>query len=374
MDELNPSLLEKAVLFSVGRLIGSRMSIEIFQFPRNASKQELAEMIRARGFVEGENPFFPGPPGTVHFFWSEPRDFKSTSGVDASVMPLDGSCKAAWNTTTDWWLRTRTSIWASTFDRQFQNETVRAARKQFGGTFYNDHFGHNRYIRLEHVESTPVTRGLHALFSRLSAELRSLEAALPEELMKTLQTPAGVVTQDNDEAGLLKNAKQHDPSRVVYNALVPFLVAALEHMFREAFEILLKYDNAAKKELESQNRKLSYAEGVALVNQETTLERIASGWYSFQNLESTQKAFKEILGIDVWKILRRRRRVRAKLPLLSGALQNLIGTRHGVVHHFSLDRQLDREGFLQLLHLVRAILDTFQVEMSHRLRLAIGPG
>src|SRR5689334_2073575 len=121
------------------------MSIEVLQFPNRATKDDLVGLLKTRGFAEGENVFFPGPPGTVHLFWSEPRDFISTSGVDASVMPLDDSGRAAWHTNNDWCLRTRTSLWASTFDQKFQNETVRAVRQTFGGSFYNDHYGHNRY-------------------------------------------------------------------------------------------------------------------------------------------------------------------------------------------------------------------------------------
>jgi hypothetical protein len=126
--------------------------------------------------------------------------------------------------------------------------------------------------------------------------------------------------------------------------------------------------------LEEQNRKLSFVEATALARDELTIERIASGWYSFQNLDSIQKAFKEVFGIDVWKALRRRKKVRAKLPMLSSALENLIGARHGVVHHFSLDRNLDREGFLDLLHLVRSLLDLMANEIERKLGVTLGPG
>jgi hypothetical protein len=287
---------------------------------------------------------------------------------------LDDGGKEAWHTANDWWLRTRTSIWASTFDQRFQNETVRAIRQAFGGTFYNDHYGHNRYTRIQSVESTPTSRGLYALLSRVKGELDSLEHVIPEEQFKVLDTPAGPITEETDKTGIFKLTQQVDPSRVIYNALVPFLVAALEHVFRETFEILLKYDNDARAMLEGQNRKLSYSEAILLARGELTLERIASSWFSFQNLDSIQKAFKDVFNIDVWKLIRRRRRVRAKLPLLSDALTNLIGARHGVVHHFSVDRQLRREGLLQLLHLVRTIIDVLEEEMTRRLGLPIGPG
>jgi hypothetical protein len=208
----------------------------------------------------------------------------------------------------------------------------------------------------------------------VKGELDALEHVLPEEQVKVLGTPSGPITEDNDHTGLLKIAQQNDPSRVIYNALVPFLVAALEHVFQETFEILLRYDEKARAVVEGQNRKLSYLDGVRLVRGDLTLEQIASSWFSFQNLDSIQKAFKDIFDIDVWKMIRTRRKVRTKLPMLSEALANLIGARHGVVHHFSLDRQLRREGFLELLHLVRAIVDVLETEMALKLKVPIGPG
>jgi hypothetical protein len=350
------------------------MSIEIWQFPSAVTKGRLVEALRALGFESGENLFWPGLPGTVSLFWSQPEDFVSTSGVDASVFPLDDQGRMAWNTTTEWALRTRTSTWASSFDKEFQNNVVRSIRKSFGGRFYNDHHGHNRYIIIAKVKSTPAGRGIFAVLSRVSEELEALKHALPEEMIRALMTPRGEIPDDTDATGVLRFSKQLDPSRVVYNALVPFLVAAIEHFFLESFEILLKYDVSARGILQEQNRRLSFAEAIPIERDELTIERVASGWYSFQNLDSIQKAFKEVFAIDVWKAIRRRRKIRGKLPLLSTALKNLIGARHGVVHHFSLDRNLDREGFIDLLHLVRALLEIMAKEIERKLGVTLGPG
>ena len=56
------------------------------------------------------------------------------------------------------------------------------------------------------------------------------------------------------------------------------------------------------------------------------------------------------------------------------ALSNLIGARHGVVHHFTIDRSLDHEGYLRLLHLVRAIIDVMSDEVERVLGVPLGPG
>jgi hypothetical protein len=350
------------------------MSTEIWQVPSAATKKQLTTLLEELGFEARKNVFWPGPKGTASLFWSEPQDFKSTSGVDASVFPLNDEGKEALKTTNDWALRTRTSIWASSFDKEYQNRTVRLVRKVFGGSFYNDHYGHNRYNLIEKKKSTPASRGIYSVLTRINGELEALEAALPDAMANEVMTPGGKITEKSDKTGILQVAQRLDPSRVVYNALVPFLVAAIEHFFRDSFEIMLKYDDSAQSALESGNKRVSYAEASALVHGDLAIERIASGWYSFQNVDSIQKAYKEVFGIDVWKVLRRRKKVRDKLPLLMNELKSLIGARHGVVHHFYLDRALDRESFLDLLHLIHAILDHMAIEIERKLGVPLGPG
>jgi hypothetical protein len=350
------------------------MSIEIWQFPKSATRDQLIECLKELNFEVGDNIFWPGPEGTVSLFWAQPEDYQSTSGVDASVFPLDDEGKRVWDCANDWAIRTRTSIWASSFDQEHQNTAVRQIRKEFGGIFSNDHYGKNRYNVIEEEESTPASRGIYSVLGRLEGELDSLEHALPDEMIKSLMTPQGEITEENDITGILQFTKQLDSSRVVYNALVPFLVAVLEHFFRETFEILLKYSADAQAFLESQKRKLTYTEASSVAKGELTLERVASGWFSFQNIDSIQKAYKDVHGIDVQKVLRRRKKVRDRLPELMGALQNLIGARHGVVHHFSIDKELDREGFLVLLHLVRTILEIMGNEIEKSLGVELGPG
>jgi hypothetical protein len=350
------------------------MSIEFWQFPKSARKSDLVACLRGFGFVTCKNPFWPGPPGTVSAFWSEPEDFKSTSGIDASVFPLDDEAKKTWETSADWGLRTRTSIWATTFDQETQNQVARRVRRVYGGYFYNDAAGRCRYTAVHQRTSTPASRGIYGVLARIQSELRNLEYALPKEEISSLATPKGVITPENDEAGILKIVKQADPARVLYNALIPFLVACLEHFFRDSFEILLRYDRAALKRLEGQNRKISLAEVLDIRRGDLALERVVSGWYSFQNIEGISKAFDDVLGINVWRFLRRRKRVRDRLPVMHSFLDGLISSRHGVIHHFEFDRNLDRATFLTLLEGTAALIQLAVAEIEKRLGVPIGPG
>lgn len=350
------------------------MSIEIWQFPRSAAKNDLISLLRQLGYLRGTNLFWPGPPGTISLFWDEPRDFKSTSGVDASVFPLDDNGKKVWKTLTNWGLRTRTSVWATSFDQDFQNQTVRRVRKAFGGTFYNDAFGHNRYTVIERHRSIPASRGIYGLLTRLLADLDSLAYTLPPKKAFVLAGPKGEIKEEDETTGVLQFTKRFDPDRVLYNALVPFLLATLEHFFRESFEILLMGNTTGLRKLESQGRRVSFTEATALARGDVTIERVASGWYSFQNIESIQKAFREVLDIDIWKRLRRRKKIGNRIPILQQALEGLIEARHGVIHHYAINRDLNRDGFLNLLHLTRILLQSAASEIEKKLGVPLGPG
>jgi len=109
---------------------------------------------------------------------------------------------------------------------------IRAARKKFGGYFTNDWYGKNRYIRVKPDVRDAVARGIYLSYEHVRERISALRIALPEPNVSLEQ----LVGTD------LEALSRHDPSRVVYNALVPFTLAAIEHFFGQCFRILLKYD------------------------------------------------------------------------------------------------------------------------------------
>ena len=123
-----------------------------------------------------------------------------------------------------------------------------------------------------------------------------------------------------------------------------------------------------------QNRKITYTDAASVSRGEMTLEEIVSAWYSFQSLESISKAYKDVLEIDVWKVIRKQETVREKLLKLDESLNSLIQYRHGIVHHFTLNWQLDRDGFVDLLHLVRTLIVLMSSEIETKLGLELSAG
>ena len=97
-----------------------------------------------------------------------------------------------------------------------------------------------------------------------------------------------------------------DPERVLYNALVPFAVAAIEHSLSRSFKVLLEFDPKTRERLLRLTRKVEMVDVVSIAEGAKSIEDVVVGWYSFQNLDSIQKAFNEWLGIDFRAALRRR--------------------------------------------------------------------
>jgi hypothetical protein len=321
------------------------MSTEIILHPRNATKDQLRKLLVSHGYIKCEH-LWEWPKGSLNFFWFENKDFKSTDGVEATIYPASeelqkklGFCP--------WALHTRTRASASRYDKEKQNETIRSARKHFGGKFYNDWHGYNRYTPLWEDPRLPEGRGIFFAYKRIKNRLDAIRPLLPDQ--KPLP--------DNEKIADL--VRLTDPTRILYNALIPFAVSAIEHFFSQTFQILLHYDNGAQKKLKEQSRKIEISNVVSVVRGERQLEAIISDWYSFQNLSSINAAYRDWFGIDVLKILRRRRKIGKRIALLEQRLNQLIEFRHGVIHHFAFDYRLGRDEFLDFLTSVDTIVETF---------------
>lgn len=323
------------------------MSIEIWLNPKRASRDEIKLFLESLGFKPASH-LWNWPKGSINCHWFEEKDFQSFDGVEATIYPPSkdqqnelGQCL--------WALHTRTRASASPADKEQQNRVIRLARLRFGGNFCNDWYGRNRYTQVAPDPRDAVSRGIYLAYGYVTRSIRAVRFALPapNKSFKTL-----VDTELEALATL-------DPTRVLYNALVPFSVAALEHFFGRCFKILLRYEPKAQTRLKEQTKKVDMPDVLAIQSGEKTIEDVVANWYSFQNIASIHAAFSDWFGIDFWKLLRRRRKVGKKLPLLESRLNQLIKDRHGIVHHFLLNYEITKEQIEEILDLVLAIVDTF---------------
>ena len=323
------------------------MSIEVTLHPETSDKRELQALLVEFGF-ERCGHLWNWPEGSLHFRWFSDVEYQSYDGVEATIFaPTEALDEAS--RPCAWALHTRTRASASPADREQQNRIVRAARKRFGGAFHNDSAGKNRYTRIEDDGRDAPSRGIYRTYESVRESVSSVQYALPDP------TPDLERLVGTD----LEPLAQADPQRVLYNALVPFALAAVEHFLSRSFKVLLEFDPKARERLQRQTRKVEMTEALSIAEGETSIEDVVVGWYSFQNLDSIQRAFDEWFGMDVHKILRRRRRIGRRVVSLDTELKRMIDARHGVIHRLHIDRGLRKHDISELLDTAMAVVDAF---------------
>ena len=327
------------------------MGKDLTLYPKKATRQELKLYLEDLGFQRCGH-FWNWPAGTLNYSWFNHEDFKSIDGVSADIFPVsDERLKISGN---PWALHVRNLYSASWHDVKMLNDVLRGARKLFGGTIKGD-YGTNKYAPLWKDDSTPISRGVEAIYVHVSQELSAVKFALPVPLMQP-PVPEGA---DEKTSDFVEFTKSLDPSRVIYNGLVPFAVAMFEYFFSHVFQVLITYDDLACKKKQSHNAKVDFSTLLEVSDGQRSIEDVIASSYTFQNLNQLNKAYKEWLDIDVRKILYRRERIGRTVTFLEHRISEIIHYRHGIVHHFEIDKSLTREGYLEILVAVERAMAEF---------------
>ena len=322
------------------------MGRDLTLYPRKASRSDLKGYLEALGFRKCKH-FWDWPQGTLNYSWFDERDFRSIDGVSADVYPVSGEKLEI--TGNEWALHARNLYSASWHDVRMLNDVLRGARKLFGGAIKGD-YGTNRYAPLWKDESTPISRGVSAIFQRVDQDLRAVKFALPDSVMpQPLVEPADAKMRD-----FVEFTQSFDPARVIYNGLVPFAVAMFKYFFSRVFRVLIAYDPYALAKRDSHNLRVDFPMLLQVSGGERTVEDVITETYTFQNLDQLNKAYREWLNIDVTRLMYKKKRIGRKVSFLENRLQDIIQYRHGVVHHFELDRSLTKDGYIAILDAVEA--------------------
>jgi hypothetical protein len=341
------------------------MGRDVTLYPQEASKTELKAYIEGLGFVRCKH-FWDWPKGTLNYSWFDSQDFRSIDGVSADIYPLTGEEKEV--TGNDWALHVRNLYSASWHDVKMLNDVLRGARKRFGGTIRGD-YGTNKYAPLWDDTSTPISRGVSAIYQRVDQDLRAIKFALPNA---SIVSPKGESKDDPKIRDFIEMTNSHDPSRVIYNGLVPFAVSMFEYFFSRVFRVLVAYDPTALKKRSEFKSKIEFSTLIEVSAGTRTVEDVIADGYTFQNLGQLNRAYQDWLDIDVRKLLFKKRRIGKKVTFLENRIQEIIQYRHGIVHHFELDRSLTKDGYIAILDAVEASILEFvsALEIKYRVKVA----
>ena len=157
----------------------------------------------------------------------------------------------------------------------------------------------------------------------------------------------------------LERLSQMDPQRVLYNALVPFAVAAVEHFLSRSFKVLLEFDPTTRDRYRRLTRKPEMVEAISIAEGEKSIQDVVVRWYNFQNMDRIQKAFGEWLDIDFRATLREKRTIGRRVITLDEEFGRIIEARHGVIHRLHIDRDLQKHDISELLDVAMAVVDAF---------------
>ena len=154
------------------------MSVEIVLHPERGTKAELESFLKNLGYEPCEH-LWSWPKGSLNFHWFEINEYRSYDGVEATISKPTADeqkklGKCAWS------IHTRTRSSASPDDRSHQNKTIRDARLLFGGSFYNDWHGKNRYTPVEPDGRDAIARGLYLARSQVMHNISFVILSLPE--------------------------------------------------------------------------------------------------------------------------------------------------------------------------------------------------
>jgi len=325
------------------------MGRDLTLYPKKASRDDLKKYLEVLGFIKCKH-FWDWPKGTLNYNWFDHEDFKSIDGVSADIYPVSNEDLGI--TGNKWALHVRNLFSASWHDVKMLNDVLKGARKSFGGEIRGE-YGTNRYAPLWDDNSTPVSRGISMVYSHVKREITAVKFSLPEPSIKQ-QTLTG---EKIDE--FIRYTQSMDSSRVIYNGLVPFAISMFEYFFSQAFQILIKYDKVALNKRAEHRQKIDFETLLEIENKILTIENVIASNYTFQNLNQLNKAFKDWLDIDVRKILYKKKRIGNSVTFLENRISDIIQYRHGIVHHFAIDRSLTKDGYVNILDAIEKGIQEF---------------
>jgi len=332
------------------------MSLEITLYTKNSTKRNLVDELKALGYVRTKSIFDAlNTKDDLNYIWFTDKDYESFTGVEADIRIAREEEKKKYDCST-WILHTRTLSSGSYKDKEKQNQTIKHIRKLSGGTFYNDWYGTNKYIKLaDYPMLTAPERGLLLLKENITNKISTLKVTLkgyPDSIIK-----ADINTiQDKSFQDFLRSS---EPSLTLYNAMFPFLVSMIEFMFKESFLIMIKYSKEAQSVIDEENIKVHLKDVIQVSEGKLTIEDIIADSFTFQNLGQVNRAFNKYLNIDIARILSRKKKVDNKFIRIYQKIEDIINIRHSIVHHFGFYDELDKKKFLEYLNIVEATLYEF---------------
>jgi len=89
------------------------------------------------------------------------------------------------------------------------------------------------------------------------------------------------------------------------------------------------------------------------------------------NLDQLNKAFKDWLNIDVRRIFFKKKRIGKSIAFLENRISEIIQYRHGIVHHFAIDRSLTKDAYIHILDALSLAIEEFVLFIEIKYKIDI---
>jgi hypothetical protein len=286
--------------------------------PAEVPNRDVCEFLSLLGFRRTPASLYFNTAGALESLaWEDDRDYRSYSGVYLEVAVQEGHLV----------IYTRTNAWASCWDVEKQNDTIRALRRRFGGWFQSD-LGRNRYFPVPSWRPAPDESGCYLAFERFGASLD--RAAM---YLESRRFPEHLRT--GWDAQLLGG---HNPWILSNNLLLPYLVSTMEDYFKSSFIALLRYSN--RKEAILKSARLGGDHLARISSGTLSVEEALTESLPFQNLRAVSEHFRSLEPqLDLQGTLRRPFRQR-KVSLFE-SVGAVVAMRHEFIHRGKVHVQLD---------------------------------
>ena len=178
-------------------------------------------------------------------------------------------------------LHLRTTVWTTIADTEYTNLTLKEVSKRFGGYFRTE-FGKNKSYKFEGIVRRRAEAGCYTVYKKFQNNM-----VQPNVFYDHLAS----IEKDRPLTDMWIINNFH-PTSIGMNITVPFLISVFEEYFRSTYIVLLKWSDKKKEILKCS--KINSEDLADLADGVNSIEKLASRYISFQNLNSINVAFDKI--------------------------------------------------------------------------------
>lgn len=215
-------------------------------------------------------------------------------------------------------------------DFKKQLDTIKVIENKFGGIVYSD--GELGYFEndLPQLSRTEIACGFS--YSTFEMNLAMVGNLIEDVNMEEVQGLMNLGIPPLNQKSLLRN-----------NVLLPFFVSIMEDFLRTFLYRYIETREDVQNRIYKKKADLPYNVVKEIIDGEKNIIDIEIAKYSFQNFKSANQAYKEYLGLDLFKeVLSVEISRNDENKTLVSILQEMIENRHKIIHEASLNYDLDR--------------------------------